>query len=424
MKLQRVAGPAALTGVALMAIAALTLRPAPAQLLDAQRTPLDCLVCGDVGGADVLLNIALFVPLGLGLLGLRRSLRFTVATALIISLSIEILQYTVVTGRDASLSDILTNTAGGALGWLLGAYGRRLLAPSRRAAALLACAGTLLWTIAYAVSAWALHPAPSGGTYWGQWNHDFPDRGTFAGRVSAAELDGRPLGDGPLPGTGAIRRRLASGDFHLAVEATSGRREEDNSQIFGLANDEGAIFLEWRQKDRDYEFTMRGRAALLRFHSPELLLRGAAPGTAGVPVTLDVTWRDGVITASASAAGRVTTRALVLAPSVSWTFVWPWARDRGGAMEAIGAVWLGASVILIGFWAGAEAEGRKGGRAEGSGWVAALCAAAIAGVLWFGPGVFGLLATSIADWLAVGLGFAIGFLAGRYMPRARSASGQ
>ena len=63
MKLQRVAGSAALTGVALVTIATLTLRSAPAQVLDAQRTPLTCLVCGDVGGADLLLNIALFMPL-------------------------------------------------------------------------------------------------------------------------------------------------------------------------------------------------------------------------------------------------------------------------------------------------------------------------------------------------------------------------
>jgi len=421
MKLQRVAGPAALTGVALVAIATLTLRPAPAQILDAQRTPLDCLVCGDVGGADVLLNIALFVPLGLGLFGLRRSLRFTVTAALMLSLSIELLQYTVVIGRDATLSDVLTNTAGGALGWLLGAFGLRLLAPSRRAAAILAGAATLAWIVAYAVSAWALHPAPSGGSYWGQWNHDFPDRGTFAGRVSLAELDGVALPDGPIQRTAVLRRRLASGGFDLVVRATSGRAEEDNAQIFGLANDEGDIFLEWRQKDRDYEFTMRGRAALLRFHSPELLLRGAAPGRPGAPVTLDVSWHDGVITASAASVGRVTTRVLVLAPSVSWTFVWPWNRDRGGAMKATGAAWLGISVLMIGFWAGTER--RKGAAAEGWGWPGLLCGAVIAAVLLMGPAVAGLQPTSAADWAGAALGFLFGSLARRYMPRARSASG-
>ena len=413
MKLQRVAGSAAFTGVALVTIATLTLRSAPAQVLDAQRTPLTCLVCGDVGGADVLLNIALFMPLGLGLFGLRRSLRFSLAAALLLSLSIEILQYTVVTGRDATLSDVLTNTAGGMLGWLLGAFGRRLLVPGRRGAAILAGVGTLAWIMAFAVSAWALHPAPPGGSYWGQWNHDFPDRGTFAGRVISAELDGRPLRDGPLPDTDAIRRRLASGNFHLAVRATSGRPEEDNAQIFGLANDEADIFLEWRQKDRDYEFTMRGRAAVLRFHSPELRMRRTAPGLAGVPVTLDVTWRDGVITASATAAGRVTTRALVLAPSVSWTFVWPWNRDRGGAMKAVGAIWLGLTVVMIGFWAGAER----------SGWVGMASGAVVGGMLWIGPRIFDLQPTSAADWLGAALGFLPGYLAGRYMPRARSASG-
>ena len=100
MNLQRVAPAATLTAVALLAIGALTLRSAPSQILDAQRTPLDCLVCGDVGGADVLLNVALFVPLGIGLAGLRRSLPFTIAAAFLLSFSIELLQYTVIVGRD------------------------------------------------------------------------------------------------------------------------------------------------------------------------------------------------------------------------------------------------------------------------------------------------------------------------------------
>jgi hypothetical protein len=138
-------------------------------------------------------------------------------------------------------------------------------------------------------------------------------------------------------------------------------------------------------------------------------------------VTLDVSWHDGVITASAASVGRVTTRVLVLAPSVSWTFVWPWNRDRGGAMQAIGAAWLGISVLMIGFWAGTER--RKGAAAEGWGWPGLLCGAVIAAVLLMGPAVAGLQPTSAADWAGAALGFLFGSLARRYMPRARSASG-
>ena len=415
MNLQRVAPGAALTAVGLLAIGVLTLRSAPNQILDAQRTPLDCLVCGDVGGADVLLNLALFIPLGAGLAGLRRSLPFTIAAAFLVSLSVELLQYTVVVGRDASLSDLLTNTAGGAAGWALANSSRRFLAPGRRAALRLALAATAIWLAACVLSLWALHPAPPAGRYWGQWAHDFGGRGTFAGKVRRASLDGRPLPDGPLAATPAIRRGLASGEFDLAIEATSGRRWEDNAQIFGLANDAGDIFLEWRQKGGDYEFTLRSRAALLRFHSPELLLPGAAPDRPGVPVRLRTTWHAGVITATAEAAGRTTARRVVLAPSGNWAFVWPWRRDRGPATEAVGAAWLGVTLIVIGFWAGRAAGG--GTR------VAFICAGGVALALGGGPALFGPQATSAADWIAAALGMALGYSLGRYMPSARSASG-
>lgn len=413
MNLQRFAPSATLTAVALLAIGALTLRSAPAQILDAQRTPLDCLVCGDVGGADVLLNVALFVPLGLGLAGLRRSLRFTIAAAFLVSLTVEVLQYTIVVGRDATLSDLLTNTAGGAAGWLLAASSARLLAPDRRLAVRLTAGATAVWLAVYLVSAWALHAAPPGGGYWGQWAHDFPARGTFAGKVLGAALDGQPLRDGRLAATPEIRARIASNDFELTVRAASGRRWEDNAQIFGLANDAGDIFLEWRQKNRDYEFTLRSRAAVLRLHSPELLLPRAAPDEPGVPVTLTATWHGGVITATAVAAGRTTIRRLMLAPSGNWTFVWPWRRDRGDATAPIGAAWLAATLVLIGFWAG-RAAGPGPGLAAG---------ASIALALGGGPALFGLHATSAADWIAAALGMALGVGLGRYMPRARSASG-
>ena len=414
MNLQRVAPAGALTAVALLAIGALTLRSAPDQILDAQRTPLYCLVCGDVGGADVLLNIALFVPLGVGLAGLRRSLRFTVATAFLVSFSVELLQYTVIVGRDATLSDLLTNTTGGALGWALAVSAGQLLAPGRREAARLTLAATSIWITIWLITAWALHAAPPGGRYWGQWAHDFPGRGTFAGKVLSASLDDRPLPDGRLADTPDVQRRIGSNEFDLTIEATSGRTWEDNAQIFGLANEGGDIFLEWRQKNRDYEFTIRSRAALLRFHSPELLLPGAAPEGPGLPVRLTTSWHHGVITASAEAAGRTTTRRLTLAPSGNWAFVWPWRRDRGAATAPIGSVWLGLTLVIIGFWAG---------RTDGGSRVTVACGAAIALALGAVPALFGLHATSAADWMSAALGMTLGFGLGRYMPRARSASG-
>ena len=53
-------------------IALMTLLPQPGQEELVRATPPTCLVCGPLGGVDVILNVILFLPfgLGLGLLGL------------------------------------------------------------------------------------------------------------------------------------------------------------------------------------------------------------------------------------------------------------------------------------------------------------------------------------------------------------------
>src|SRR5687767_3754236 len=92
----------ALLGV--LFIAATTLVPLPEKSAAAAATPVWCLVCGEYGGVDVLNNVLLFIPLGLGLrlMGLRTSR--VLMLGFFTSVSIELLQLTFVPGRDASLS--------------------------------------------------------------------------------------------------------------------------------------------------------------------------------------------------------------------------------------------------------------------------------------------------------------------------------
>ena len=91
----------------------LTLSPYPEAAARAASTPLTCIVCGDRGGVDVLLNILLFLPLGFGLALADFSWRRVLILALLLSFSIELLQMKAIAGRDASLGDVLTNTFGG-----------------------------------------------------------------------------------------------------------------------------------------------------------------------------------------------------------------------------------------------------------------------------------------------------------------------
>ncbi|MFF5076616.1 VanZ family protein [Actinoplanes sp. NPDC000266] len=96
--------------------------------------PLDDLVATRAGVAQLLLNVALFVPFGfLARYRFRRSLLVAGLAGLATSLLIEITQGTAAFGlfacpyRVADTGDLITNTGGAVLGWLIAALAGRLL---------------------------------------------------------------------------------------------------------------------------------------------------------------------------------------------------------------------------------------------------------------------------------------------------------
>jgi glycopeptide antibiotics resistance protein len=116
------AGSRLASGVALcatlLAIFALTLVPLPGPR-DVQLVPLLEIIGGEPSPpAEILGNIALFVPLGaaLCLLGLRR--RTTVVAGACLSTLIEFAQL-FIGGRTTSVDDVLLNTLGAFLGYVL-----------------------------------------------------------------------------------------------------------------------------------------------------------------------------------------------------------------------------------------------------------------------------------------------------------------
>src|SRR5882724_7729315 len=158
----------ALTAAGLIFVAAETLVPHPENAALVARTPIWCLACGDLGLLDVLLNVLLFIPLGAGLRLLGRSWRQVTLLGAALSFAIETAQYFAISGRDASLGDLLTNTAGAALGALLAASWRVWLVPTPRSARLLSLAAALIWLSQVAVTGAAVRPALPPTVYWGQ----------------------------------------------------------------------------------------------------------------------------------------------------------------------------------------------------------------------------------------------------------------
>jgi len=145
----------AIVGAIVLAILAATLVPSRSGIL---RPFSPCLTCDFRWLADGVLNVALFVPLGLAA-GWRATSFWRVAVAgALLSTAIEVLQM-MVPGRDPSLRDIVANTTGAALGAALIYRPRVWMLPTARQATWLMGAAALAILAAIVCTGVLLGPA-------------------------------------------------------------------------------------------------------------------------------------------------------------------------------------------------------------------------------------------------------------------------
>jgi hypothetical protein len=116
-----------------------------------------CLMCGFRWLADWLANVGMFIPLGCAMNWKQNRIGRTSLLSIAFSIAIEIAQ-TGIPGRDPSLSDILANSLGGALGALLGSRPSTWLAPTPRAADRLLALSIVLFISVVGATRWLLEP--------------------------------------------------------------------------------------------------------------------------------------------------------------------------------------------------------------------------------------------------------------------------
>ncbi|QJU54715.1 VanZ family protein [Herbiconiux sp. KACC 21604] len=98
-----------------LAVGFMTLRPGSGLGVRLNLVPL--LFDGTGSAIDAVLNLFVFVPLGVLLVAAGVRFAPTFLVALGSTLAIEITQYAMDAGRTADINDIITNTAGACLGW-------------------------------------------------------------------------------------------------------------------------------------------------------------------------------------------------------------------------------------------------------------------------------------------------------------------
>jgi VanZ like family len=114
----------------LAAIVFMTVRPGNGRGVRLNLIPI--VVDGPGSAFDAVLNVLVFVPPALLLATLGWRLLAVIAAAFAISLTIEVAQYVTDWGRTADVNDLITNTVGATVGWLVA---RLLMSVGRERAA-------------------------------------------------------------------------------------------------------------------------------------------------------------------------------------------------------------------------------------------------------------------------------------------------
>lgn len=251
----------------------MTLRPAPPGPV----LPPFCIICGQLGGVDFVLNIALFVPVGLTLSWVVARRHHVILIGAGTTLIVELLQMNVIPGRDASLGDLVANTAGTALGvWAATAGPARLSATGAEARRLAAGVG-LLVVVALMVAGWALRPAVPRYPLWVQWTPSRPNFDDFAGRLVEFRFNGAPRSStdilAPDPATHSTNLQASVVVSGPARPSRSGRQ----SIIVQVANgfEEGLSLGQWRNAAIFRSYT---NGARLRLRPLLIKLNGAFAG--------------------------------------------------------------------------------------------------------------------------------------------------
>lgn len=337
-----------------------------------------------------------------------RSVVRALVASLVVSAIIELLQLGVITGRDPSLSDVVANALGGALGASLAQEGEWAVATWRRlswAFALAACAVLLF-------GQWAMQPSVPRETYYVQWLPQRPAYVTFTGTLRSFALDSIALPPGAVFEARTLPDEFFQGRMHLGAQATSGPALHGIALIARLALASGELVMLGRAENA-LVFRYRANATRAGFRSPMFALPDAFNAKPDAALLLEAALSSGTVRLSASDDGELrVARNFDITTARVWSLLLPWNIAVGGIGRLFDAVWL---AMLFGVVAFAAAKSRSRLYAA---WPLELLALVFIWLTSSAP-----VAPEPTAWIGALGGAALGFWLGASTARSRAARG-
>jgi len=256
------------TGVligALLAIAIATLAPG-----DPEGTTggFACVFCGDRALADFLINVILYMPLGVGLAMSGVRLSRIVLAGVLLSSSIEAVQV-ILPGRDASVGDVIANTLGTGLGALIVFASPRWLRPSRLTSNLFCLSASALAVATLALTGYLLGPSLPTGAYSVIWTPAEEGRPRYGGAVVRAAIGDISLRPARVEETDSIRAILAGG-ARMEARIVVGPPPPKSTALVLVRDDLMRKILALGVDRHDFVVSYRTRAADFQLDQPDV----------------------------------------------------------------------------------------------------------------------------------------------------------
>lgn len=343
----------ALAAAGLLAILVLTLQPVD----DTLASPVVkgwCLICGEVGVTDFLLNVALFIPFGMGLRLAGVSWRWTIATCAALTLSIELAQMSVVTGRDASAGDVVANTAGGIAGALLATRWRGLLFATPRASVRSAWISAVVAYAVVAFGAIAQRAFVPDEPLWGQLAPRLGQFEPFQGRVLRATLRGDPVPSTRFEDSRRARRALLEDDASIEAVVVPAGPTAEIAPVVSIFDGRQREVLVLGQSGRALFFRLRRVSSEARLSTPGFALADVfparAPSSPADSLHLRAAWSGNRIRLSASGAAMHRVRDITVEPLSGWRLLYPFTYDITRDLPLASLAWLAALLLPVAWW--------------------------------------------------------------------------
>lgn len=380
--------------------------------------PAWCIICGDLGSVDFLLNIGLFVPLGVVLASTRR---FSVAVlaGFAVTVLVESLQWRLIPGRDASLGDILANTLGAVTGAGLARQSTSWLRATGATAQRLAWQAGALTSLVVLAAAGLLRPARVSYPVWVQWTVPRAGMDVFRGTLASVDVNGtaiRPAEELSAdrwespPGTSLFVRATIKGAVAPSVRPALLVRVVNQRQ-------ESFMLAQWGDAA---VYRAHGEAARLRFRALVLGLDGAlaaaVPGPPHDPTTAIIEARSDGRTMSLSRMSGPDTMSVVLRRSVglAWTLVLPKSVAISPSWWWAGTAFCAALVLPVSFFSARSLTTRWRETAPTAPAALVLALASFAAA----PVAVGFPVPPMTEVAGLALGVAAGWWSGRPSARA------